>query len=179
MSASSRAPLVLRLEPQRKPLAPPLALLAIGGVAALEGLEPIGRELEHTGHRRVEEVAIMRDRQQRAAEAREPLAQPGAAVGVEVIRRLVEQQHGRLGERHRGQQTAGRLAAGDAAERRAPVEVRDPQPAARLVQPRLERPAPECLEARLRLAVGLEVGQLGLQRIEPQPHLPDLAQRGA
>ena len=118
----------------------------------------------------------MRDRQQRAGEARQPLRQPRAAVGVEVVGGLVEQQHGRLAQQHRGQQAARGLAAGDAAEQRAAVEVLDAQPAARLVQARLQRPAAERLEARLRLAVGVEVGQVGLERVEPQPHLPHLAE---
>ena len=67
----------------------------------------------------------------------------------------------------------------DPAQQRAAVEVLDAQPPARLVQPRLQRPAAERLEALLRLAVGVEVGQVGLVRVELEPHLPHLAQRRA
>ena len=121
----------------------------------------------------------MGDRQQRPGEARQPFRQPRAAVGVEVVGGLVEQQHGRLGEQHGGQQAARRLAAGERAEPRAAIEVLDAQPPQRLVEARLQRPAAERLEALLRAAVGVEVGQVGLERIElaASPPTPPRARR--
>ena len=76
--------------------------------------------------------------------------EPGQAVEVEVVRRLVEQQHGRRREQDAGEQHARRLAAREPRERRAAVEVRDVEAPQHLVEARLERPAAERVEARPR-----------------------------
>ena len=96
----------------------------------------------------------MRDDEHRAGEAGQELLQPRQAVEVEVVGRLVEQQHGRPREQHAGQQRARRLAAGQRAERRVERHVGDAERGARAVELRLQRPAAERAEALLRLAVG-------------------------
>ena len=60
---------------------------------------------------RVQEVAIVRDDDQRAVVADEELAQPVDRVEVEVVRRLVEQQRLRMAEQRLRQQHAHLLAA--------------------------------------------------------------------
>ena len=88
----------------------------VGRVAALVGLDARRRESSSTRSTVASRKSrSWETRQQRAGEAGEPLGQPGAAVGVEVVGGLVEQQHGRLAEQDRGQQAAGRLAAGQRA----------------------------------------------------------------
>ena len=59
----------------------------------------------------VEEVAVVRDDDQRAVVADEELAQPVDRVEVEVVRRLVEQQRRRMAEQRLRQQHAHLLAA--------------------------------------------------------------------
>ena len=124
----------------------------------------------------------MRDDEDRAGEAGQELLQPGQAVEVEVVGRLVEQQDRRPREQDAGQQRARRLAARQRAERRVERHVGDAERGARAVELGLERPAAERAEALLRLAVGGQRRRVGEQRFEPlelavQP--PDLAERGA
>ena len=62
----------------------------------------------------------MRDQHQPARVAGDQVLQRGQPVGVQVVGRLVEQQHVRPDQQHRGQPEPGRLAAGQ--RRRAAVE---------------------------------------------------------
>ena len=124
----------------------------------------------------------MRDHQHGAAEPGQEVLQPREAVEVEVVGRLVEQQHGRPREQHAGQQRARRLAAAEAAERGVERHVRDAERVARAVELRLQRPAAERAEALLRLAVRGQRRRLVQPVLEPRQlgvQAPDLAERGA
>ena len=68
----------------------------------------------------VEEAAVVRDDEQRAVEVAEERLEPGEAVGVEVVGRLVEQQHLRVLQQRRGQQRARLLAAREPRSGRSP-----------------------------------------------------------
>ena len=71
-----------------------------------------GRVPESTGDV-VEEVAIVRHGDDRARVLVQMPLQPGDALGVEVVRRLVEQQQVGLFEQHLAQRHAAPLAAGE------------------------------------------------------------------
>ena len=164
-----------------------LALGAMSAVAALvAGQRTAGLELEDAADDRVEEGAVVGDDDDRPGEAAQPLLEPAQAVAVEVVGRLVEEQHGRRAPAACRQQRARLLAARQPRQRRARVEVVDAQRAARLVERRLQGPAAERLEALLRVAVALErggrrvaLGQPRQQRVQLAAHGPQLAQPGA
>jgi hypothetical protein len=61
----------------------------------------------------VEELAIVRDQQQRARVPEQPLLQPQHRVEVEVVGRLVEQQQVRRRHQRAGQVQAHAPAAGE------------------------------------------------------------------
>ena len=67
-------------------------------------------EVEHAGDRLVEQVEVVADHQQRAAVGAQELQQPRLGVDVEVVGRLVEQQHVGAGEEDAGQLDAAPLA---------------------------------------------------------------------
>ena len=79
------------------------------------------------------------------------------AVGVEVVGGLVEQQHVGVLEQRGGEQRAGLLAAGEAAERAVGGEVVDAEPAAGLLRAGLGGPGAGGLGALERVRVGVEV----------------------
>jgi len=104
--------LLLGLVLQRQLRPPPLPLRSISAVAALvAGQRSTGLELEDAADDRIEEGAIVRDHHDGAREAPQPALEPRQAVAVEVIGRLVEQEHGRAGHQGAGHQRAGLLAA--------------------------------------------------------------------
>jgi hypothetical protein len=170
--------LVRELEPRRRAR----LRVAVRRVAALVRGQPAAVELEDLRDRVIEEPAVVRDDQHFAGEAEQELLQPGQAVEVEVVGRLVEQQHGRPREQDAGQQRARRLAAAQAAERRVERDVGDAERGASGVELRPQRPAAERAVAFLRLAVGGQRGGVvepALQPLELGVQLPHLAQRGA
>ena len=78
---------------------------------------------------RVQEVAIVRDHDQRALVAEQELAQPVNRVEVEVVRRLVEQQRfraGRTAPARAARGLSGRPAAPPSSDRAAHRECRGP-----------------------------------------------------
>ncbi len=170
------AALVLRLDELLQALPAPGPLVAVGGVAALVALEPLTRtQLDDPRDDRVEEAPVVRDDDQRAVERRQEALEPLEALGVEVVRRLVEQQHVRLAEQRRGQQRAGLLAARQALERRVARQVLDAQAPACVLDPRLRSPAAGRLDA-------LERAPVGLQRVrvrERTKRVPGRARRSA
>ena len=152
------APLVLRLDELLEPGAAARALGAVGGVAALVGLEgAAGGELVDAVDDGVEEAAVVRDHEQRAVEAGEELLQPREAVGVEVVGRLVEEQHLRVLEQRRRQQRARLLAAREAVQRPVARQVLDPEPAPDLLGAGLGGPRLRRLGAFERVGVAVEV----------------------
>ena len=105
-------------------------------------------ELEHLGGDLVEHVAVVGDQHQAAAEGGEPLLEELDGVEVEVVGRLVEDQHLVLADQQPGQRNALGLAArqlvGGRVEQRAPcpADRASPRPATRHRPPRApSRPA--------------------------------------
>jgi hypothetical protein len=77
-------------------------------VAAVEFEDPLGGV--------VEEVAVVGDGDHGAGEAQQELFQPFDRFGVEVVGRLVQQQHVGLGQQQLAQRDAALLAAGELAD---------------------------------------------------------------
>jgi hypothetical protein len=113
-------------------------------------------DLGDAPHRPVEECAVVRDKDDRTREAvdeRLELCQP---VGVQVVRRLVEQEQVGLRKEQRRERGPRRLAARQAVER--PVEVdAEPEPRAGRRRACVEITAAECEEPGERPVVS--VGQ--------------------
>ncbi len=74
-------------------------------------------EVEHARDRLVEQFEVVADHQQRAAVGAQEPHQPGLGVDVEVVRRLVEQQHVGAGEQDAGELDPPALAAREHPER--------------------------------------------------------------
>ncbi len=129
---------------------PRLLLLQPARVVALVGDAPATVELEDPAGDVVEEVAVVRDGDDGALVLRKEALQPEHRLGVEMVRRLVEQQQvGRLQE-----QPAERDAPTLSARERADLTVafREPQRVHRVVEMRLE--LPRVVEVRIRLGEG-------------------------
>src|SRR5581483_2882630 len=103
------------------------ALLLVVRVAALELARRRRRLLEGEDLRRdlVEEVAVVRDHDDRALEVGERVLEGLAGLGVEVVRRLVQQEHVRLREDHARERHARALAAREARARRLLLVARE------------------------------------------------------
>jgi hypothetical protein len=176
------APLLLRLVGERDARPAPALLLAVRRVAALVGMDLAAFELEDLRDRFVEEAAVVGDDHHRARELLEERLEPGEAVEVEMVGRLVEEEDRRPRQQHAGQQGSRRLAAAQRAERRIQGHVRDAERVAGAVELRVQRPAAERAEAILLLAVrGERVGviQPPLEPCQLAVQLPHLAQGGA
>ena len=122
-------------------------------------------DLGDPGHRPVEEDAIVRDDREPARESVDEAFEPVEPVEVQIVRRLVEQEHVEAGEQDRRQPGPRRLAA---RERRRLLVERDGQPElrARRARPRLEIRASEREEAleRGRVRIGAPAGGVPLDR---------------
>ena len=107
----------------------------------------------------------MRDHRETAREGVEEALEPVEPVEVEVVRRLVEQEHVEAREQNRGQPGPSRLASG---QRPRLLLERDGEPelGARRAGARLEIGAAECQEPleRRRVGVGAPVGGVALDR---------------
>ena len=86
-------------------------LLQPRGIVALPRNAAAAIELEDPLGRVVEEVAIVRDRDDRARKALQEMLEPFDRFGVEMVGRLVEQQHVRLGQQQAAERDAALLAA--------------------------------------------------------------------
>ena len=131
-----------------------LLLLEPGRVVAFPGNARAAIELEDPAGDVVEEVAIVGDRDDGARIVLEEALEPGDRFGIEMVRRLVEQEQvGRL-----EQQPAQRDAAPLAARERADVGVgrRQAQRVHRELEPRVEVPAVGRLDLVLDLALLVE-----------------------
>ncbi len=87
-------------------------LLQPGGVVALPGDAVAAVQFQDPAGDVVEEVAVMGDGDDGAGEVVEELLQPGHRFGVQMVGRLVEQDHVRLGQQQAAQRDAAALAAG-------------------------------------------------------------------
>ena len=122
----------------------------------------------------------MRDDDQRTVEVGQEALEPLEALAVEVVRRLVEQQHLGVAEQRRGQQRPGLLASGQALERRVARQVLDGQAPAGLLGPGLRGPAAGRLDALERVRVGLErvgAGRARAARRRSASHAGPIASR--
>ncbi len=77
----------------------------------------VGVEVEDLVDGLLEQVVVVADHDEAAAVALEEVAQPDDRVGVEVVGRLVEDQHLGVGEQDPGQLDAAALAAGEGPQR--------------------------------------------------------------
>ena len=145
-----------------------------------EGRAP-GLELEHRGRDRLEEPAVVRDEQDAGVERCELALEPLEARDVEVVGRLVEQQHvGVAGERAR-ERAARELATGEGVQRPVEVVVAEPEPANDARRSLAPRVAARMLEPGLGAGVApqgrgtvvagrhrrLELAQLPFERDKP------------
>ena len=139
------------------------ALLALGEeffVAAGVEMYFAVRELRDGRHHVVEETAVVRDRDYRAAVVAQPRLEPLHALGVEVVRRLVEQKYVRVRQQQRRERDAHLPAAREL--RRAARSValrRKAEPLHHLLRLDVEA------EAALRLELALEPVVLREQRL--------------
>ena len=169
--ARERAPasrLLLLLD--REPL---LLLLEPGGVVALERDAAAAVELEDPAGDVVEEVPVVRHRDDGALVVREEALEPCDRLRVEMVRRLVEQQQ--VGRRE--QQPAERDAAPLAAGQRGDVAVafRQPQRVHRVIDGSVELPrvgaVDRVLDGRLLgeqcVEVSVGLGELRGDLVEP------------
>jgi hypothetical protein len=93
-------------------------LLEVGGVVALVRVGATAVDLEDPLRHVVEEVAVVRDGQHRARVVREVLLQPQDALGVEVVRRLVQEQQVGLAQQQLAERDPTAFATGQRGDRR-------------------------------------------------------------
>jgi len=99
---------------------PLLFLIEPGAIVAIPRDPAAAVELEDPLGSVVEEVAVVRDRDDGSGESLEELLQPFDALGIEMIRRLVEQQHVGFREEQAAERDAPFLAARERPNRRVP-----------------------------------------------------------
>ncbi len=137
----------------------------------------------------VEEAPVVRDHEQRAVEGGEEALEPLQAVAVEVVGRLVEQQHLRVLEQRRRQQGARLLAAGEPVKRAVAGQVVDREALPDLFGARVGGPRVGRVRALERVGVAVEVevearqlrvdAKPGFERAQQGERLAGLAQRVA
>ncbi len=101
-------------------LEPRVLLLEPRAVVALPRNAVAAIELEDPACDVVEEIAIVRDRDDRAGKFLEETLEPGDGLGIEVIGRLVEQQHVGIRQQQAAQGDAPALAARQRLHARVP-----------------------------------------------------------
>ena len=160
-----------------------LFLLQPAGVVALPRNAMAAVELENPLGGVVEEVAVVRHRHHGPRVAHQELLQPVDRLGVEVVGRLVEQQHVGVGQQQLAQRDAALLAARQVADHRVPR--RQSQGIGRDFHLRVEISAgggEDRLAFRLLLGqlveVGVGLGIGGVDFIQPGFGRHDLAQPG-
>ena len=171
-------------------LAGRLALLFIGqpvplllepaGIVPLPGDPGAAVELEDPPRDVVEEVPVVRDRDDRARKVGQVALQPLHRLGVEVVGRFVEEQHVGLLEQETAEGHAAFFAARELVDRR--VARGAAQGVHRDVDLAVELPEPEVLDLLLEgallvhqlghLVVRHRLGELGADRLEVGQHLP-------
>ena len=105
------------------------ALKDVGRVSALEGFDDPIVDLPGLRAHLVEEPPIVGHKQQSPGVLRPPVLhmrrQPGDAVDVEVVRRLIEDEQVPVADQQGGQGHPASLSAGEAGDRGIPVEIGD------------------------------------------------------
>ena len=169
LASSCAKPLLLLIEPRA------VVALPRNAAAAIELENPFGGV--------VEEVAVVRHRDDRAGEALQELLEPFDALGIEMVRRFVEQQHVGLGEQQPAQRDAALLAARERTDLRVPRRQaqrvgRDLQLPVEVVAVRGEHDRFEFRllgGQRVEVGVGFAVG--GVDLVEPLAHGQQLGVR--
>ena len=164
-AAAGRLALLLVREPH-------LLLLEPAGVVALVRDALAAVELEDPAGDVVEEVAIVGDGDDGALVVGEEALEPGHRLGVEVVRRLVEEQQVGRGEQQPAQRHAAPLAAGERLD--VAVAVGQPQRVHRAVERGVEAPRVVLVDLLLhlgllgeqRVEVGVGLGERGRDRVE-------------
>ena len=116
-----RSPLVLLQILARLPLG---ARQQVVGVISLVAGESAARELHDARRDAVQEIAVVRDEKARAGVAAQEGLQPGDALGIQVVGRLVEDQEIRLLDKRAAERDAPLFAAGEIAPPAAPAPAR-------------------------------------------------------
>ena len=115
-------------------------------------------EVEDAVHGRLEQLGVVADHDDAAGVATEEPAQPGDRVGVEVVRRLVEQQRLGAGEQHARELDPAPLAARERAEPLGEHALREAEAGRDRRGLRLSGPAAERDEALLERRVAAHRG---------------------
>ena len=115
MSSETRSAVLSGRRGPRGLLAPPLV------PGAGEVVRSSRCELEHRGRDRLEEPAVVGDKDHRRIQGRELCLQPFQALDVEVVRRLVEEEEVGIDCQRTGQRSARQLSSRE--RRELPVEV--------------------------------------------------------
>ena len=131
----------------------------VGVVGAGIAAQHAAIELDDAGRDRVEEGAVVGDHHDAALEADQQLLEPGDRVEVEVVGRLVEEQHVGHGDERARQRDALLGPARELGDRSRAVEVEMRQ---RRLDPLLPVPGIERLDPRLQ---GVEVGAFGMRLV--------------
>ena len=133
---------------------PLLLLLEPGGVVPLPRDASALIQLQDPARHVVEEVAIVGHRHDGALELGEEALEPPHALGVEVVRRLVEQQHVGLLQQEPAERHAAALAAGDLAH--VGLARREPERVHREVDLVVQLPEAERVDPLLEVALLLQ-----------------------
>src|SRR5439155_7303501 len=142
----------------------PHALVLAEPARVLPRLAGLGLELEHVGRHALQEVAVVRDDDDRRLRLPDEELEPLESTEVEVVRRLVEQEDVEAREQDRGERGARSLTAGEGVEGAVELGV-EPEHPADAAGPRLEVVAAEREEPLERRRVLLDpVGQRGPRR---------------
>jgi hypothetical protein len=151
---------------------PRLLLLQPRRVVALERDALAAVELEDPAGDVVEEVAVVRDRDDGALVLGQEALEPRDRLGVEVVGRLVEEQQVRSGQEEPAERDAPPLSAGEG--RHVAVAVRHAERVHRPVERRLEGPGVVSVDLLLhrrllgeeRVEVGVRLAEPGRDRVE-------------
>ena len=150
-------------------------------VVALERDAAAAVELEDPAGDVVEEVAVVGDGDHGALVVGEEALEPVDGLGVEVVRRLVEEQQVGRGEEQAAERDAAALAAGERGD--VAVALGEPERVHRAVERRVERPGVAAVDLVLhlrllgeeRVVVGVGLGEGGRDRVEAVEQVAQLA----
>ena len=149
----------------------------VGVVAAVEQ-DGLVVDVGDVGRDVVEEAMVVRDHQRAARVLGQELLEPADRQDVEVVGRLVEQQHVGRGRQHLRQQDAQLEAAGERRQRLVVAAALDAEPLEDLAGARLERVAVVGQDDVLELGVALAVELVRARAAPPSPGSPATAPGG-
>src|SRR4030042_68363 len=121
------------------------------------------RQLENAGHSNVHEVAIVRNEDNRTWIVTKKLLQPIARLDIEVVRGLVQEEHGRAAEQEFGERHAHLPSAREGARVARAILRRKAEARENRHGARIEVVSAQALELALQVAVPIE--QSGVRRV--------------